>query len=152
MGRILLGALFIYASWDKILDPVAFSTAITNYQILPAALVNAAALVLPWLELVCGTCLILNRWMRGSALIVAILMLVFTGALGYNVYRGINITCGCFTLTDEAPKNMWGYLLRDIVLLVLAITLLIHPKSRTPLRTIFKSNDNNKGDINHYAV
>jgi uncharacterized membrane protein YphA (DoxX/SURF4 family) len=152
IGRIFLGALFIYASWDKILDPAAFAAVITNYQILPAMLVNVTALVLPWLELVCGICLVLNRWTRGSALIVLVLMVVFLAALGSSAYRGIDIACGCFTLTGEAPKNMWGYLARDVALLALAITLLIHPKARTPILTLFKSNAEHSGNGDRHAV
>ena len=34
-GRILLGGLFIYASWDKVLQPAVFAEIILNYQILP---------------------------------------------------------------------------------------------------------------------
>ena len=32
--RILLGAVFVYASWDKILDPTTFADIIANYQIV----------------------------------------------------------------------------------------------------------------------
>lgn len=152
VGRLLLGAVFIYASWDKILDPAAFAAIITNYQLLPPVLVNIAALVLPWLELVCGICLVLNRWTRGSALMVAALMVIFMGALGYSAYRGLDIACGCFTMTGEAPKNIWGYLVRDIALLALAITLLLHPKADTPLLPLLKPNPNNKGNANRHAV
>lgn len=152
MGRILLGALFIYASWDKILDPVAFAAIVANYQILPPVLINVTALGLPWLELVCGVCLILNRWTQGSALVVVALMVIFMGALGYSAYQGIDITCGCFTMTGEAPKSMWGYLLRDAALLALAITVLVHPKARTPISTIIKFITDNKGKTNRHVV
>lgn len=130
LGRIVLGGLFVYASWDKILDPAAFAGMIANYQMLPPILVNPMALALPWIELVCGVCLIVNRWTGGSALVVTALMVVFMVALGYSAYRGIDISCGCFTMTGEAPKSMWGYLLRDAALLALAITILVHPKSQ----------------------
>ena len=142
IGRILLGGLFIYASWDKILDPEAFAAIVANYQILPALLVNPVALGLPWFELVCGICLIINRWAKGSALIVTALMGIFMVALGYSAYRGIDITCGCFTMSGEAPKSMWGYLLRDALLLALAITILVHPKAHKPITHRFKPNAN----------
>ena len=45
--RIVLGAVFIAASYNKILDPEAFAVAIFRYQILPGVLINLAALALP---------------------------------------------------------------------------------------------------------
>lgn len=124
--RVVLGGIFVYASWDKILDPAAFARIIDNYQILSASMGRLAALFLPWLELVCGICLVINRWTRGSAVIVAGLMVVFMGALGYNIYQGIDINCGCFTLTDKTPGSMWFYMLRDVAFLAMAIGVVIH--------------------------
>lgn len=137
MCRIVLGGVFIWACWDKILDPLAFSQAIANYQIVPPALGNLAALILPWIELVCGTCLILNRWTRGSALISALLLVVFMGALGYNIHRGMDINCGCFTLNEKAPGNMWLDLARDAVFLGTAIVVICHPGFRPGPATSF---------------
>jgi uncharacterized membrane protein YphA (DoxX/SURF4 family) len=136
-GRILLGSVFIWASWNKILDPAAFAQAIGNYQIVPSILGNAAALLLPWIELVCGLCLISNRWTRGSALIAALLLVVFISAVGYNIHRGVDISCGCFTLDEKAPGNMWFYMARDAVFLVIAIGVMCRPgfnkRAATPL-------------------
>lgn len=123
-GRLLLGGVFIWASWDKILDPAAFARAVANYQIVPASVGNLSALVLPWIELVSGICLVLNRWTRGSALITAALMAVFMSAIGYNIFRGMDVSCGCFTLDEQAPGNMWLYLFRDGVFLAVAIGVL----------------------------
>lgn len=136
IGRIVLGCVFVWASWDKILDPIAFSEAIANYQIVPPALGNQAALVLPWIELVCGGCLILNRWTRGSALITALLLAVFMVALGYNIHRGVDISCGCFTLDDGAPGNMWLDLVRDAVFLVIALAVMCRPGFRSEPNTL----------------
>jgi uncharacterized membrane protein YphA (DoxX/SURF4 family) len=126
LSRVLLGGIFVYASWDKILNPAEFARIIDNYQILSSSMGRLTALFLPWLELVCGICLIINRWTRGSAVIVAGLMVVFMGALGYNIYQGIDINCGCFTLTDKTPGSMWFYMLRDVVFLSMAIWVVIH--------------------------
>ena len=126
-GRIALGCVFVWASWDKIFNPMGFAEAIANYQIVPPALGNPAALILPWIELVCGICMILNRWTRGSALVATLLLLVFMGALGINIYRGVDINCGCFTLDENAPGNMWLYMVRDAVFLVIAVAVMCRP-------------------------
>lgn len=123
-NRIILGFIFLYASWDKVLEPAEFARAIANYQILPAGLAAPAAIFLPWLELICGICLVINRWTGGSALIITLLVAVFTAAIGYNIYRGMDIACGCFTLTQDTPGNMWIYLLRDTLFLAMSIQAL----------------------------
>ena len=48
-ARVILGAVFIYASIDKIRNPEAFAKAVYNYQILPDSLINLTAIALPWL-------------------------------------------------------------------------------------------------------
>ena len=63
MARLILGVIFIYASIDKIFHPAAFAEAVYNYQILPDALINLTAIVLPWLELILGAFLILGLWL-----------------------------------------------------------------------------------------
>ncbi len=123
-NRIILGLIFIYASWDKILAPEAFAGAIANYQILPEVFVAPAAIFLPWLELTSGVCLIVNRWTGGSAIIVTVLIVMFTAAIGFNIYRGMDISCGCFTLDQSAPDSMWFYLLRDVIFLAMGISAL----------------------------
>ena len=56
--RVILGIVLIYASIDKIIDPVSFSDSIDNYHISPYILNNIAALIIPWIELLIGLCLI----------------------------------------------------------------------------------------------
>jgi len=57
--RILLGAVFLWASLDKIIDPSKFARDISNYHIIPFGLENIIAIVLPWLEFFIGSGLIL---------------------------------------------------------------------------------------------
>ena len=123
-SRVLLGAIFVYASLDKIVDPAAFAQAIANYQILPSSWVNVVALTLPWLELVSGICLIAGKLIRGSALLVTLMLVIFMGALGYSAYRGLDIACGCFSLNNEAAGRIYMDLLRDAALLAVALMVL----------------------------
>lgn len=117
--RLFLGGIFLYASWDKVLNPEAFATSIRNYQILPEPLVHLAALILPWLELFVAACLLGGFWLPGAVFWVNALMLVFTLSLALNMVRGINVSCGCFSTETElvGTAQMWGYLIRDLVFL-----------------------------------
>ena len=119
-ARLFLGGLFIYAGADKILHPADFARAVYNYQILPNGLINPAALVLPWMELLLGLFLVSGKWMPGAALWSNGLLWAFFLALLFNRYRGLDVHCGCFS-TRPDPANtiptIW-YLLRDAFFLV----------------------------------
>ena len=124
-ARLILGAVFIYASIDKILHPAAFAKAIYNYQILPDTLINLTAVMLPWLELILGLFLIIGLFREGTACMVTVLMLVFLGAMIFNLARGLDIHCGCFSAgtdgADDVP--MAWYVMRDGLFLIPAIYL-----------------------------
>jgi uncharacterized membrane protein YphA (DoxX/SURF4 family) len=121
--RLILGAVFVLASVDKILHPAAFAKAIYNYQILPDALINLTAIILPWLELLLGILLIWGLWLPGAALLANLLLLVFFGALLFNLARGLDVHCGCFsTSTEGTPATTW-YLIRDTIFVVLGCYL-----------------------------
>ena len=45
ISRLVLGFIFIYFSWDKILDPKLFSNVIQNYDIVPFGIENLIALI-----------------------------------------------------------------------------------------------------------
>ena len=77
LSRFVLGIIFIYASIDKIIDPISFSSTIDNYHISPYSLNNIAALVIPWLELIIGVFLICGIFINGSSFIAILLLLFF---------------------------------------------------------------------------
>lgn len=116
--RVGLGVLFVAASIYKIGMPGAFAHQIYNYKLLPSWAVNPLAIVLPWLQLFCGAALIVNRWVAGASVLVALMMLAFLGALGSALARGLNIACGCFK-TGGSPATGWTFL-RDLTLTALA--------------------------------
>lgn len=124
-ARLILGAVFLYASIDKIAHPAAFAEVIYNYQILPDVVINLTAIILPWLELIAGLFLILGLFKEGSVCIVTGLLVVFLGAMIFNLARGLDIHCGCFsTGTDGGMASMAWYVIRDGLFLVPACYLL----------------------------
>ena len=120
--RIALGCVFIYASLDKIRHPGLFAEAVYNYQLLPDVTVNLVAISLPWLELLSGSLLVLGLWMEGSILILSGLMVIFIGALGINLARGLDVHCGCFITQSSDPITIFT-LFRDSLFLLLALYL-----------------------------
>jgi len=126
--RLILGIIFVLASIDKIIHPAAFAKAVNNYQILPDALINLTAIILPWLELILGIFLILGIWLPGAVLLANLLLVSFFGALVFNLARGLDVQCGCFITSQEAISNlcMCWYVIRDGVFLLLGLYLLFH--------------------------
>ncbi len=120
--------MFIYASVDKILHPAAFAEAVYNYKILPDALINLTAIILPWLELLLGIFLVLGVWLPGAALLCNLLLVTFFAALVFNLARGLDIKCGCFITSQETTSNlcMCLYVIRDGIFLLLGLYLLSH--------------------------
>ena len=122
--RIVLGAVFIWASWSKILEPDKFAGIVQSYQILPQQLVNPVAVLLPWVEAICGLCLLSGYWVKGSVLIVNFLMIVFILALAFNLYRGVDVACGCFAVSAPTEKISIFTVTRDIALLTTGLWIL----------------------------
>ena len=124
--RTGLGIVFLWASWDKIIHPAAFAEIIENYQILPVTLVPLVAIALPWIEFVCGLLLLSGRLVPGAALTVALLLLIFTLATGFNLYRGLDVDCGCFSVAPQSEHSTAMTLARSGLLLAAGIWLVIH--------------------------
>ena len=123
--RVFLGIIFIYASIDKIIDPLKFSDAIDNYHITPLEMNNLAALIVPWIELVVGVFLILGIYVRGSSTIIILLLIWFIFILTQALVRGINVNCGCFNLTEQVNDvnlraDMIKRIIEDVVFILIA--------------------------------
>jgi len=112
----IVAAIFIFAGISKILNPAAFARDIDNYRLLPYFLVTIMAIILPWLEVLCGIFLIFGRWRKGAAFILLFLTFIFLIAIGSAVARGLDISCGCFSMTIEGTKVGYTRLAQDIVL------------------------------------
>jgi uncharacterized membrane protein YphA (DoxX/SURF4 family) len=129
--QFVLAAFFVVAGIAKIVDPPGFAHEIHNYKMVPGALVNAMALILPWLEVVTGVALFFGIARRTAAKVLGILLLVFIVALGVNLARGHAVDCGCFGTSSvqkteaERLRDMKIAIARDVGLLILAAQILL---------------------------
>jgi putative oxidoreductase len=119
LSRLILAGVFIYAGAIKAQDPVAFAGQVANYQLLPYAWNYLVAATLPYLELLCGVLLLLNRRVRPALLVLFVLNLVFMLALGSLIARGLDIDCGCFKPGAATHTSPLAALLRDAGLMLL---------------------------------
>ena len=113
--RVILGIIFIYASYDKILDPAGFSKNIHNFHVTPISVENLAALIIPWLELIIGVFLIFGLFLEGTTSIIIALLVFFIIILSQAVFRGIDVHCGCFKIeADIGTTNLRMELIKRI--------------------------------------
>lgn len=97
--RWILGVLLVWAALSKIANPLDFYSAVAAYRLpLPGLMLRATAVVLPWLELLCGLLLLAGFWTRAAAGWALVLFVVFAGATGQAWARGLEISCGCLDL------------------------------------------------------
>lgn len=94
--RLLLGLIFIIAAKEKIIAPANFSSSIANYKLFPVEFINILAIIIPWIELISGSLLLLGIWTKENSAIMTLLLIVFTIAIIISLFRGLNIDCGCF--------------------------------------------------------
>ena len=132
--RLLLGGFFVYASLDKIWSPAAFAKIVYQWQVVGPVASNLAAVTLPWVELLAGLLLVGGVWKRESALVIALLLVVFIVAAASVLARGIDVeNCGCVSVAKASPSSAWppdwtkgvGWFLvtRNLVLLGAALAL-----------------------------
>jgi len=122
--RIIVGGVFIYASLDKLMNQEEFSKAIFNYKFLPDIFINIFAIVIPYLELIAGVLLILGIFKRGSSFTFILLLIVFIIALTQAYIRGLDISCGCFSLETVGQKSDILLRIAEDILLLAASTII----------------------------
>jgi uncharacterized membrane protein YphA (DoxX/SURF4 family) len=127
---IALGAVFLYAAYDKILHPADFARIVYHYQLIgPSQHVgpwapNLLAVTLPWIEVAVGAALMSGLWRREAATLASLLLLVFVAAVSAALVRGIDIeNCGCFSVTGEGRAAGLKLILADLSMLGGALVL-----------------------------
>jgi len=135
---IALGAVFIYASIDKIEQPREFARIVYHYRLIgPSAALgfvpaNTLAVTLPWVEALTGLLLIVGVWRREAALTAAFLLVTFLVAVGWALAHGIDVeNCGCFSVSGEGRAAGTKLILQDLGLLAVALLLaFVPPRAR----------------------
>ncbi len=123
--RVLLGVVFLVACAHKILFPADFALSVFRYQILPAPLINMTAITLPWMELVAAVLIVFSVRFKDAAAVLFLAMLtVFTAAIIFNLMRGLDVACGCFTTSADADPMGWGNVFRNLGYMFLALVVL----------------------------
>lgn len=108
--RCALAVLFLYAGIVKALHPIPFIVALENYRLFSKPASLAAAIYIPWVEILCGTALIFRNWRLAGWILSGILSSGFLFFVGSARWRGLDIACGCFGQGSRSDLNSWSVL------------------------------------------
>lgn len=120
--RLWVGGTFAASSLYKIRFPVVFAAAVQSYDLLSPRVIPLAALVVPWMELLAGSCLLLGLQSRAASLVSGALSLLFSVIVAVTLARGLDISCGCFT-NQSMARVSGGHLVFDLLLVAAAVLL-----------------------------
>lgn len=118
--RVLLGGVFLSSGWQKLDNLQLFYQTAQGYKILTPELTQLYAGWLPWLEILAGALLLLGLFRRFAAGLLGALLLSFLIALGWVLFRGETVHCGCFLGGSQASPVTWELWFRDLFLLIAA--------------------------------
>lgn len=118
IGRLVLGGIFVYAGYSKILLPNLipwplfalkfslstnlsnFANQVASYELLSPGGVNFVSHTLPFTEIVLGLLLLIGWRLRIWATVVTFIMLGFLTVVTRAYLLHMNINCGCFATPE----------------------------------------------------
>lgn len=128
VGRVVVGAVFLVAGFNKLIEPETFAQDISNYQVFPHWTWNLAAAIVPITEILAALALLTGFKRRAAAIVLGALDVVFIGLIASVIWRGIDLSCGCFGEATGASSVGWPMLLRDVALLVAIAAAYLPPE------------------------
>lgn len=129
-SAIAIAVLLASAATHKVRAPARFARQLADYQLLPDSLVRPVARLVPLLELAIAFALLVPVSRGWAALSAASLLALYAAAIGINLWRGRrDIDCGCAG-PDQAQPLRPVLLLRNSVLVVLALLASVTPIAR----------------------
>ncbi len=148
--RIGLGGIFVFASLGKIVDdPLIFVSVVESYKVLPKALIPLFSVVLPWVEFIAGTLLIIGYAVESAAAVIALMLVAFIFGIVINLFRGVEMACGCFGFIEGGDKIGWYTVVRDLAMLLSAVLLVFANVPFASLESAFSKmrQRDNKGEV-----
>ncbi|MBF4559813.1 methylamine utilization protein MauE [Pseudomonas sp. p50] len=126
-SALAIAVLLASAATHKLRAPARFAKQLADYQLLPEALVRPSARVIPAVELAIAFALLVPVSRSWAALTAASLIALYAAAIGINLWRGRrDIDCGCAG-PDQAQPLRPVLLLRNSVLVGLALLASVAP-------------------------
>tara|TARA_R110002049_G_scaffold4377_9_gene30574 strand:- start:11552 stop:12514 length:963 start_codon:yes stop_codon:yes gene_type:complete len=142
ISRILVGALFIFSGFVKLVDPIGsqykfqeyFSESVLNMEFL-ISYALPFAIVLIVAEILLGVMILIGYKPKVTVWSLLIITVIFLFLTWYSAFYNKVTDCGCFG--DAIKLTPWETFYKNVILIVLIILLLIKVEVIKP---IFKGN------------
>ena len=138
ISRILVGALFIFSGFVKLVDPIGseykfqeyFSESVLNMEFLiPYALLFAIVLIVA--EILLGVMILIGYKSKFTVWSLLIITTIFLFLTWYSAYYNKVTDCGCFG--DAIKLTPWETFYKNVVLIGLILILLVKVTFIKPL-------------------
>lgn len=138
ISRILVGALFIFSGFVKLVDPIGsqykfqeyFSESVLNMEFLiPYALVFSIILIVA--EILLGVMILIGYKPKLTVWSLFFLTLIFLFLTWYSAHYNKVTDCGCFG--DAVKLSPWETFYKNVILIALIIILVIKVKLIKPI-------------------
>jgi uncharacterized membrane protein YphA (DoxX/SURF4 family)/peroxiredoxin len=138
ISRILVGALFIFSGFVKLVDPIGseykfqeyFSESVLNMEFLiPYALLFAIVLIVA--EILLGVMILIGYKSKLTVWSLLIITTIFLFLTWYSAYYNKVTDCGCFG--DAIKLTPWETFYKNVVLIGLIIIMLVNVTFIKPL-------------------
>jgi uncharacterized membrane protein YphA (DoxX/SURF4 family)/peroxiredoxin len=138
ISRIVVGALFIFSGFVKLVDPIGsqykfqeyFSEPVLDMEFLiPYALLFAIVLIVA--EILLGVMILIGYKSRFTVWSLLLLSLVFLFLTWYSAFYNKVTDCGCFG--DAIKLTPWETFYKNVILIALIIILLLKIKFIQPI-------------------
>ena len=131
IATLFISFLFAVAGWQKLRAPRYYASVIREYQLPLLAGNKAMAIAIGLSELCTGFLFLVPASREWAAWFAFMLLLIYAMAIGINLLRGrTSIDCGCSGPAAAKQKLSTWLLLRNGLLMVVAITAGMTPFSR----------------------
>lgn len=123
--RLLLGLTLLIFGASKLPNLGNFSDTVLSYGVLPVTLAETYAVVLPWVEVIIGSLLILGLGLRFVAPAAILVIASFIAGTAGSLYvLGTEGPCGCM------PGLNWelgtGHIMAQVAMVVMATQIWFH--------------------------
>ena len=116
--------MFLYSSLPKIRQPYDFLSNVYNFELVGPKLGLLTAMTLPWVELLVGICLIGGIFVSGALLVSIAMGAMFSFVIASALYRGLNISCGCFSASSVEQIGDTTLIRALVIMLISAVAYL----------------------------
>jgi hypothetical protein len=125
--------LLLLSAWHKVAARDRFITALGDYRLLHAALLQPASVLIPAFEAVLGIAWLAGYEPGAVAMLTAALLALYAAAIAINLWRGrVHISCGCGFggASDTDQQLSWWLVARNALLGTVAALAALPAASR----------------------